>query len=136
MTGGCGFSLAMCATVSGFTGRSTGFDIVIHAAIDRGVERVVALSTDKAVNPINLYGGTKLVSDKLFVAGNAYAGGKTTTFSVVRFTYGNGCLNATGRTVGAATKRLQSRCVPVEKTCVSKIDLNLSSCANELLSAA
>ena len=60
---------------------------IIDAAIDRGIERVVALSTDKAVNPVNLYGATKLVSDKLFVSGNAYAGGKKTTFSVVR--YGN-----------------------------------------------
>ena len=60
---------------------------IIDAAIDRGVERIVALSTDKAVNPVNLYGATKLVSDKLFVTGNAYAGGKKTIFSVVR--YGN-----------------------------------------------
>lgn len=60
---------------------------IIDAAIDCKVEKVVALSTDKAVNPINLYGATKLVSDKLFVAGNAYSGGKGTTFSVVR--YGN-----------------------------------------------
>ena len=60
---------------------------IIDAAIDRGVKQVVALSTDKAVNPINLYGATKLVSDKLFVSGNAYAGGTKTTFSVVR--YGN-----------------------------------------------
>jgi UDP-N-acetylglucosamine 4,6-dehydratase (inverting) len=60
---------------------------VIDAAIDRGVKKVVALSTDKAVNPINLYGGTKLVSDKLFIAANAYSGGKGTIFSVVR--YGN-----------------------------------------------
>jgi len=60
---------------------------IIDAAIDCGVEKVVALSTDKAVGPVNLYGATKLVSDKLFVAGNAYAGGKNTTFSVVR--YGN-----------------------------------------------
>ncbi|MFC1484954.1 UDP-N-acetylglucosamine 4,6-dehydratase (inverting) [bacterium] len=60
---------------------------IIDAAIDRGVQKVVALSTDKAVNPINLYGGTKLVSDKLFVSGNAYAGAKNTCFSVVR--YGN-----------------------------------------------
>ena len=60
---------------------------VIDAAIDRGVEKVVALSTDKASSPVNLYGATKLVSDKLFVAGNAYAGGKKTRFSVVR--YGN-----------------------------------------------
>lgn len=60
---------------------------VIDAAIDRGVKKVVALSTDKAVNPINLYGGTKLVSDKLFVSANAYSKISGTKFSVVR--YGN-----------------------------------------------
>lgn len=60
---------------------------VIDAAIDRGVKRVVALSTDKAVNPINLYGGTKLVSDKLFISANAYSKISGTKFSVVR--YGN-----------------------------------------------
>lgn len=60
---------------------------VIDAALDTGVRRVVALSTDKAVNPVNLYGGTKLVSDKLFVAANAYAGEKDINFSIVR--YGN-----------------------------------------------
>ena len=60
---------------------------VIDAALDCGVKKVVALSTDKAVNPINLYGGTKLVSDKLFIAGNSYSGQRKTTFSIVR--YGN-----------------------------------------------
>lgn len=60
---------------------------VIDAALDRNVKRVVALSTDKAVNPVNLYGGTKMVSDKLFVAANAYSGYADTRFSVVR--YGN-----------------------------------------------
>lgn len=60
---------------------------IIEAAIDRGVKKVVALSTDKAASPINLYGATKLASDKLFVAGNSYAGDKETRFSVVR--YGN-----------------------------------------------
>jgi UDP-N-acetylglucosamine 4,6-dehydratase len=60
---------------------------VIDAAIDRGVKTVVALSTDKAVNPVNLYGATKLCSDKLFVAANHYAGAHGTRFSVVR--YGN-----------------------------------------------
>lgn len=64
-----------------------GAENVIEAAIDAGVKKVVALSTDKAANPINLYGATKLASDKLFVAGNAYAGGRVTRFSVVR--YGN-----------------------------------------------
>ncbi len=60
---------------------------LIDAAIDRKVKNVVALSTDKASNPINLYGATKLASDKLFVAANAYAGSHNTRFSVVR--YGN-----------------------------------------------
>lgn len=60
---------------------------VIDAALDSGVKKVVALSTDKAVNPVNLYGGTKLVSDKLFIAANAYAGHKDISFSIVR--YGN-----------------------------------------------
>jgi UDP-N-acetylglucosamine 4,6-dehydratase (inverting) len=60
---------------------------VIDAAIDRNVKRVVALSTDKASSPANLYGATKLASDKLFVAGNAYCGANDTRFSVVR--YGN-----------------------------------------------
>ncbi|MAD94958.1 MAG: UDP-N-acetylglucosamine 4,6-dehydratase (inverting) [Rhodobacteraceae bacterium] len=60
---------------------------LIDACIDKGVKRVVALSTDKASSPINLYGATKLASDKLFVAGNAYSGEHATRFSVVR--YGN-----------------------------------------------
>jgi UDP-N-acetylglucosamine 4,6-dehydratase (inverting) len=60
---------------------------LIDVCIDRGIKRVVALSTDKASNPINLYGATKLASDKLFVAANAYAGIHDTRFSVVR--YGN-----------------------------------------------
>lgn len=60
---------------------------VIDASIDRKVRRVVALSTDKASSPANLYGATKLASDKLFVSGNSYSGAKSTRFSVVR--YGN-----------------------------------------------
>jgi UDP-N-acetylglucosamine 4,6-dehydratase len=60
---------------------------VIDAALDREVKKVVALSTDKAVCPVNLYGGTKLVSDKLFISGNAYSGTGSTNFSIVR--YGN-----------------------------------------------
>lgn len=60
---------------------------VVDAAISTGVHRVVALSTDKAVNPINLYGATKLCSDKIFIAGNSYSGKIDTRFSVVR--YGN-----------------------------------------------
>ena len=60
---------------------------VIDCALDSDVKKVVALSTDKSVAPVNLYGGTKLVSDKLFVAANSYSGTEGTTFSVVR--YGN-----------------------------------------------
>lgn len=64
-----------------------GAENVIHAALHNGVAGVIALSTDKAVNPINLYGATKLASDKLFVAANNFSGGLKTVFSVVR--YGN-----------------------------------------------
>lgn len=64
-----------------------GAENVITAALDSEVEKVIALSTDKAANPINLYGATKLVSDKLFVAANNMAGGRSAIFSVVR--YGN-----------------------------------------------
>ena len=60
---------------------------LIDACIDNKVKRVVALSTDKASSPVNLYGATKLTSDKLFVGGNSYAGGHNTRFAVVR--YGN-----------------------------------------------
>ena len=60
---------------------------LIDACIDHGVKRVVALSTDKASCPVNLYGATKLTSDKLFIAGNSYSGGAETRFAVVR--YGN-----------------------------------------------
>ena len=60
---------------------------IIEAAINQRVDRVVALSTDKACAPVNLYGATKLVSDKLFIAGNAYSGAHRTRFAVVR--YGN-----------------------------------------------
>jgi UDP-N-acetylglucosamine 4,6-dehydratase len=64
-----------------------GAENVINVSIDQGVKKVIALSTDKAANPINLYGATKLCSDKLFIAGNAYVGREESIFSVVR--YGN-----------------------------------------------
>jgi UDP-N-acetylglucosamine 4,6-dehydratase len=60
---------------------------IVEAAIERGVKRVIALSTDKAVNPINLYGATKLVMEKIFIAANSYVGARNIRFSVVR--YGN-----------------------------------------------
>jgi len=58
---------------------------VIEAAIDRGVKKVIAISSDKSANPINLYGATKLCADKLFIASNAYSGKHGTVFAVVRF---------------------------------------------------
>jgi len=73
-----------------------GAENIINTAIDNGVKKVLALSSDKAVNPINLYGASKLCSDKLFVAGNAYSGDVKTKFSVVR--YGN-VLNSRGSVV-------------------------------------
>ena len=60
---------------------------VIDAAIDNGVEKVIAISSDKAVHPVNLYGATKLVAEKLFIQANSYVGGRKTAFSCVR--YGN-----------------------------------------------
>ncbi len=65
----------------------SGAENVIKAALENGVQKVIALSTDKAASPINLYGATKLLSDKLFVAANNIAGGQATRFAVVR--YGN-----------------------------------------------
>lgn len=83
---------------------------LIDACIDRGVKRVVALSTDKASNPINLYGATKLASDKLFVAGNAYAGTHQTRFSVVR--YGN-VMGSRGSVIPFFKSLAQSGSLPI-----------------------
>lgn len=84
-----------------------GAENVIHAALANDVEKVIALSTDKAANPINLYGATKLVSDKLFVAANNVAGGYRTRFSVVR--YGN-VVNSRGSVVPFFKKQIANGC--------------------------
>lgn len=83
---------------------------VIEAAIDRGVEKVIALSTDKAASPVNLYGATKLASDKLFVAANSYVGDKPTRFSVVR--YGN-VVGSRGSVVPFFKKMRETGCIPI-----------------------
>ena len=83
---------------------------IIEAAIDRGVERVIALSTDKAASPVNLYGATKLASDKLFVAANSYAGDKNTRFAVVR--YGN-VVGSRGSVVPFFKKIMETGVVPI-----------------------
>ncbi len=84
-----------------------GAENVVHAALANEVEKVVALSTDKAANPINLYGATKLCSDKLFIAANNIAGGHRTRFSVVR--YGN-VVGSRGSVVPLFHKRIEQGC--------------------------
>ena len=84
-----------------------GAETVIHAALANNVEKVIALSTDKAASPINLYGATKLVSDKLFVAANNVAGGHKTRFSAVR--YGN-VVGSRGSVVPFFRKQIESGC--------------------------
>jgi UDP-N-acetylglucosamine 4,6-dehydratase len=84
-----------------------GAENVVHAALANEVEKVVALSTDKAANPINLYGATKLCSDKLFIAANNIAGGHRTRFSVVR--YGN-VVGSRGSVVPLFRQRIEQGC--------------------------
>lgn len=83
---------------------------IINASLDQGVERVLALSTDKAANPLNLYGATKLCSDKLFVAANSYSGERVTKFSVVR--YGN-VLGSRGSVVPFFMKKREEGILPI-----------------------
>ena len=83
---------------------------VINAAIDHKVKRVIALSTDKAANPINLYGATKLCSDKLFIAGNAYVGRDETRFAVVR--YGN-VVGSRGSVIPFFLKKRETGVLPI-----------------------
>jgi UDP-N-acetylglucosamine 4,6-dehydratase len=83
---------------------------IVDAAIDRNVQRVIALSTDKAASPINLYGATKLCSDKLFIAANSYSGHHATRFSVVR--YGN-VMGSRGSVVPFFLKMRSSGVLPI-----------------------
>ena len=83
---------------------------VIDVAIDQNVRKVIALSTDKAANPINLYGATKLCSDKLFIAGNSYVGRDDTNFSVVR--YGN-VLGSRGSVIPFFLNRKKTGVLPI-----------------------
>jgi UDP-N-acetylglucosamine 4,6-dehydratase len=83
---------------------------IIDAAIDRGVKRVIALSTDKAANPVNLYGATKLCADKLFVAGNSYSGFGGCAFTVVR--YGN-VVGSRGSVIPLFLQRARTGVLPI-----------------------
>jgi UDP-N-acetylglucosamine 4,6-dehydratase len=95
---------------------------VIDAAIDRNVKRVIALSTDKAANPINLYGATKLCSDKLFVAANSYSGPHGTRFSVVR--YGN-VVGSRGSVVPFFLKQRKTGVLPITDSRMTRFWITL-----------
>jgi len=105
---------------------------VIDACIDRGVKRVVALSTDKASSPINLYGATKLVSDKLFVQGNSYAGSKSTRFSVVR--YGN-VVGSRGSVVPFFKKQAKTGVLPITDERMTRFWITLDQGVDFVLSS-
>lgn len=96
---------------------------IVDAAIDTGVSRVIALSTDKAVNPINLYGATKLVAEKLFVQGNSYVGqARATRFSVVR--YGN-VFNSRGGVVSVFREQRKSGVLTITDERMSRFSITL-----------
>lgn len=95
---------------------------VIDAAIDCGVKRVVALSSDKAVNPVNLYGATKLCADKLFLAAKAYTGANSTRFSVVR--YGN-VIGSRGSVIPLFKERRTTGVLPITDERMTRFWLTL-----------
>ncbi len=97
---------------------------IIETAIEKGVKKVIALSTDKAVNPVNLYGATKLTMEKLFIAGNAYAGAKDTSFAIVR--YGN-VVGSRGSVVQLFLKLISEGCreLPITDTRMTRFWITL-----------
>jgi len=98
-----------------------GAENLIEACVDAGVQRVVALSTDKAAAPINLYGATKLCSDKLFVAANAYIG-RNTVFSVVR--YGN-VMGSRGSVIPFFLERAKTKELPITDPSMTRFNITL-----------
>ncbi|MGB0861938.1 MAG: UDP-N-acetylglucosamine 4,6-dehydratase (inverting) [Saprospiraceae bacterium] len=99
-----------------------GAENVIHACLETGVERVVALSTDKACAPINLYGATKLTSDKLFVAANNIKGGNPIKFSVVR--YGN-VMGSNGSVIPFFIKKRKEGFLPITNADMTRFNISL-----------
>lgn len=95
---------------------------VIDAALDSGVKKVIALSTDKAVNPINLYGATKLCAEKLFVQSNSYSGGDGTRFSCVR--YGN-VVGSRGSVIPLFQKQKDTGCITVTDSRMTRFWITL-----------
>ena len=109
-----------------------GAENVINAAIDSEVTHVVALSTDKAANPINLYGATKLCSDKLFISGNSYSGSRPTRFSVVR--YGN-VVGSRGSVIPFFLARRKEGVLPVTDPRMTRFWITLEQGAALVLNA-
>jgi len=109
-----------------------GAENVIDAAIDTGIKRVAALSTDKAANPINLYGATKLCSDKLFVAGNSYSGPRETRFAIVR--YGN-VVGSRGSVIPFFLERRKTGVLPITHPEMTRFWITLTQAACFVLNA-
>ena len=97
---------------------------VIDACLDRGVKKCVALSTDKASNPVNLYGATKLASDKLFVSGNSYSGSSKCRFSVVR--YGN-VMGSRGSVIPLFLSKIEGGSLPITDPRMSRFMITLEA---------
>jgi UDP-N-acetylglucosamine 4,6-dehydratase len=109
-----------------------GAENVIDAAIDAGIKRVAALSTDKAANPINLYGATKLCSDKLFVAGNSYSGVRDTRFAIAR--YGN-VVGSRGSVIPFFLERRKTGVLPITHPEMTRFWITLDQAAWFVLNA-
>lgn len=109
-----------------------GSENVINAAIDANVKRTVALSTDKAANPINMYGATKLCSDKLFVAANSYSGLRLSRFAVVR--YGN-VLSSRGSVVPFFQEKRPSGVLPITDFRMTRFWITITQAATLVLNA-
>ncbi|MCD6163588.1 MAG: UDP-N-acetylglucosamine 4,6-dehydratase (inverting) [candidate division Zixibacteria bacterium] len=105
---------------------------IIEACIDRNVKRVVALSTDKAAAPINLYGATKLCSDKLFVSANNYRGNRDIRFSVVR--YGN-VMGSRGSVIPFFLKKRKEKVLPITDTRMTRFNITLKQSVELVLFA-
>jgi len=107
-----------------------GAENIVNAAIENGIQRVVALSTDKAANPANLYGATKLCSDKLMMAGNVLAGLRDTRFSAVR--YGN-VLGSRGSVIPFFLEKAQSGVIPITDDRMTRFWLTIQEGVNFVL---
>jgi len=105
---------------------------VIDVAIDCGVKKVIALSSDKATNPINLYGATKLCADKMFISGNSYAGGEGTRFSIVR--YGN-VVGSRGSVIPFFLERRASGVLPITDRRMTRFWITLDQGVTLVLAA-